>query len=96
MGAMVKELCEQVVEVRRVNNRVIALVLFFKGDVLRLSCECALKRGRSLAEKNISNVSKDDWDADGIDPCSFLQRGQHRPPLSALGFWVSGTKVHEK
>ena len=79
------------------NDRVIALVLVFKEDVLmmRLICEYALKRGRSLAEKNVFNVSKDDWDVDGVDPCSVLQRGQHRPLLSALGFWVSGTKVYE-
>ena len=52
MGVMVKEeLCEKVVEVRWVSDRVMAVVLVFEEDVLRLTCGYALQSGRSLEEK---------------------------------------------
>ena len=48
---MVKEeLCEKVVEVRRVSDRVMTLVVF-KEDVLWFICGYAPKSGRSLEEK---------------------------------------------
>ena len=51
MGVMVKgELCEKVVEVRMVSDRVMTVVVF-EGDVLRLICGYALQGGRSLEEK---------------------------------------------
>ena len=39
------------VEVRRVNDRVMAVVLALKEDVLRLICEYAQQIGRRLEEK---------------------------------------------
>ena len=48
---MVKEeLCEQLVEVRRVSDRVMTVVVFEK-DVQRLICGHAPQSGRSLDEK---------------------------------------------
>ena len=53
MGIMVKvELCEKVVEVRRVGDRVMAVVVVFEEDVLRLICRDAQQSGRSLDEKH--------------------------------------------
>ena len=52
VGVMVKEeLCEKDVEVRRVSGRVIAVVVVFEEDVLRLICGNALQSERSLKEK---------------------------------------------
>ena len=53
VGVMVKEeLCEKVVEVGRVCDRVMTVVVVvFEDDVLRLICGHALQGGRSL-EKN--------------------------------------------
>ena len=45
-----KELCEKVVEVRRVSDRVMTLVVF-EEDVLRLICGHAPQGDRSLEEK---------------------------------------------
>ena len=46
MGVMVKEeLCEKVVEVRRISDRLMNVVVF-EEDVLRLICGYALQRGR--------------------------------------------------
>ena len=45
-----EELCEEVVEVRRVSDRVMTVVVF-EEDVLRLICGYALQSGRSLEEK---------------------------------------------
>ena len=44
MGVMVKELFE-VVEVRMVSDRVMAIVLVFEEDVLRLICGYGLQSG---------------------------------------------------
>ena len=52
MGVMVKDdLCKMVVEVRRVGDRVMAVVLFFEENVLILICWYAVQSGRSLDEK---------------------------------------------
>ena len=49
---MVKEvLCENVVEVRRVSDRVMTIVIVFYEDLLRLICGYAPQSGRSLEEK---------------------------------------------
>ena len=49
---MVKEeLCEKVLKVRRVSDRVMAVVLVFKEDVLRIICGYALQSGKSFGEK---------------------------------------------
>ena len=49
---MVKEeLCEKVVEVRRVSDRVM-IVIVFKEDVLKLICGYAPQSGRGLEEKH--------------------------------------------
>ena len=51
VGVMVKtELCEKVVEVRVVSDRVMAVVVF-EEDVLRLICWYTPQSGRSLEEK---------------------------------------------
>ena len=48
---MVKEeLCEEVVEVRRVSNRVMAVLLAFDEDVLMLISEYAPQFERTLVE----------------------------------------------
>ena len=53
MGVMVKEeLCEKVVEVRRVSERVM-IVVVLEEDVLRLICGCAPQSGRSLEVKRV-------------------------------------------
>ena len=44
------ELYEGVVEVRRENDRVMAVVLAFKEDGLMLVCGYALQSGRNLEE----------------------------------------------
>ena len=52
VGVMVKEeLCEKVVEVRRVSNRVMTVVAIFEGDVLRLICGYSSQSVRSIKEK---------------------------------------------
>ena len=46
---MVKQvLCENVVDVRRMISRVMAVVLVVEENVLRLICEYSLQSGRSL------------------------------------------------
>ena len=62
---MVKEeLCEKVVEVRRVNDSVDCCYLCsFEEDVLRLICRYAPQSGRSLEEKQSSyDELKCEWD----------------------------------
>ena len=54
---MVEELCEKVVEVRRVSHRVMAVVLVFQKDVLRLTCGNALQSGRNLEENSLFMMS---------------------------------------
>ena len=52
VGVMVKEeLCVKVVEVRRVSDIVMAVVVVFEEDVQRWICGYAPQRGRSLEEK---------------------------------------------
>ena len=52
MAVMVKEeLCEKVVEVRMVSDRVMNVVVVFEEDVLRLICGYAPQSGRSFEEK---------------------------------------------
>ena len=52
VGVMVKEeLCEKVLEVRRICDRVMTLVVF-EEDVLRLICGYAPQSGRSFWRKN--------------------------------------------
>ena len=52
MGVMGKEdLCEKVVEVRMVSDRVMTVVAVYQRDVLRLACGYAPQSGRSLEEK---------------------------------------------
>ena len=43
-----EELCENVVGVRIVNDRVMEVVLVFEEDVMRLICWYALRSGRSF------------------------------------------------
>ena len=53
VGVMVKEqLCEKVVEARRVSDRVMTIVVFDE-DVLRLICSNALPSGRSFKKNFI-------------------------------------------
>ena len=47
VGVMMKEeLCEKVLEVRRMSDRIMAVVFVFEEDVLRLTCVYVLKNGR--------------------------------------------------
>ena len=48
---MKKELCDKVVEVGRVSDRVMTVVVVFEEDVLRLICGYTPQSGRSLEEK---------------------------------------------
>ena len=48
------ELCEEVVEVRRVSDRVMIVVLVFEEDVLRLIYGYAAQSGRCLEEQSFS------------------------------------------
>ena len=50
------ELCEKVVDVRRVSDRVL-IVVVFKEDVLRLISGYAPQSGRSLEEDSLFMVS---------------------------------------
>ena len=47
---MKEELCEKVVEVRRVSGRVMTVVVVFEEDVLRFICGYAPQSGQSLEE----------------------------------------------
>ena len=48
---LVKGLCGKAVEVGRVSNRVMAIVLALEGEVLRLICGYAPQCGRSVVEE---------------------------------------------
>ena len=55
---MVKEeLCEKVVEVWRVSDRVMAVLLVFEEDGLRLICVCDPQSGRSFEEEQFFMMS---------------------------------------
>ena len=52
VGMWVKEeLHDKVVEVRRVNNRVMSLSMVYGQDVVRVVCAYAAQRGKSMEEK---------------------------------------------
>ena len=52
VGVMVmEELCEMVVKLKKVSDRVMTDVVVFEGDVLRLICGYAPQSGRSFEEK---------------------------------------------
>ena len=53
---MVEELCE-VVEVRRVSDRVMSVMLVFEDDVLRLICWYSLQSGRILGRNTVFMMS---------------------------------------
>ena len=58
-----EELCEEVVEVRSVCDRVMSLYVVFEEDVLRLICKCVPQIGRSLEEKQSFYYElKCEWD----------------------------------
>ena len=58
VGVMVKEeLCETVVEVRIVSDRVMTVVDVFEEDVLRLICWYVPQNGRSLEENSVFMTS---------------------------------------
>ena len=63
VGVVVKEeLCEKMVEVRRVSDRVMTLVVF-EEDVLRLICGYTPQSGRSMEEKHsFYDELKGEWD----------------------------------
>ena len=59
VGVLVKEeLCEMVVEVRKVSDRVMTFVVIFEDSVLRLICGYDLQSGRSLEEKSLFMTSR--------------------------------------
>ena len=49
---MKEELCEKVVEVGKVSDRVRTVVVVFEADVLRLICGYVTQSGRSLEKKH--------------------------------------------
>ena len=54
VGVMVKEeLCDDVVEVKRVSDRVMTLVVVFEEDLLRFICWYALQSGGCVKEKTV-------------------------------------------
>ena len=65
---MVKEeLCEKVVEVRTVCDRLVTLVVF-EEDMLRLICGYAPQSGKSMEEKpSFNNELKCEWDMHSAD-----------------------------
>ena len=69
VGVMVKEeLCEKVVEVRRVSGGEMTLDAVFGEDVLRFICGYAPQSGRSLEEKqSFYDKLKCEWDMQSAD-----------------------------
>ena len=71
MGVLVKdELCEMVVEVRKVSDRVMTFVVIFEDYVLRLICGYAPQSGRSFEEKRLFMTSRN---ASGICILQMIQ-----------------------
>ena len=72
MELVKEELCEKVVDVRRVSDRVMTFVVF-EEDVLRMTCGHAPQSGRCLEEKQCSyDELKCEWDmhfADDLAMC---------------------------
>ena len=64
MGVMLKEqLCKNVVEVRRVSDRVMAVVLAFEKDVLRFNLRvCSTKWEIFLRKHSFYDKLKGEWD----------------------------------
>ena len=54
---MKDELCEKVVDVGRVSDRVMAVVLVSQQGVLRLICRYVLQSGRSLKKNYLFMIS---------------------------------------
>ena len=52
VGVTVEDMCE-VVEARRVSDRVITVVLVLEEDLMRLICGCAPQNHRCLKENSI-------------------------------------------
>ena len=53
VGVMMNhELCEKVMEERRVSDNVMAIVLFLEEEVLKVICGNTQKNGRSVEAKN--------------------------------------------
>ena len=72
MGIIVmEELCENVVEVRRVSDRMMAVVMVFE-DVLRLICGYAPQSRGSLGEKLSFYEVKGEWDVHNVDESSCV------------------------
>ena len=69
LGVMVKvELCEKMVDVRRLSDRVMTLVSVFAEDVVRLTCGYARQSGRCLEEKQPPyDELKCEWDVHSAD-----------------------------
>ena len=64
VGVMViKELCEKVLEVKRVSDRAVTAVVVSEEEVVRLICRYAPQSGRSLEEKqSFYDELKCEWD----------------------------------
>ena len=64
VGVLVKEeLCEKVVEVRRKSDRVMAIVLVFEEEVVRVICGYGPQSGRTSAEKErFYDEMASEWD----------------------------------
>ena len=63
-----EELCEKVVEVRRKSDRIMAMVLAFEGELVRLICAYGPQGVRALVEKNhFYEEMKDEWSVKSND-----------------------------
>ena len=58
---MMKEVYEKVIEIRRVSDRVMAVVFIFE-DVMRLICGYVLQSGKTFEEKQTFCDLKGEWD----------------------------------
>ena len=65
---MKEELCEKMVEVRRLSDRVMTVSVVFEEDVLRLICGYVPQCGRCLVEKHsFYEEMKGEWDRHNED-----------------------------
>ena len=65
---MMKELCDKVIEVRRVSDRVMSFVVVFEENILRLIYRHPPQNGRSLEEnQSFYDWPKCEWDAHSED-----------------------------
>ena len=72
MGGMIKEMCEDVVEVRMASDWVMPIALAFNEDVMKLIHGYAPKYGRCLEENEYFHELRNVWNmlyADELSVC---------------------------